>query len=82
MMTRRLLAIAWPAPVAAVQTTRHRVAVVVTRVPSGLGSTPDGLATTSGGGRQGATNQPIPVKPGEITPLDRTWWDRVTGWFR
>lgn len=46
----------------------HAATVPRTRVQD-LGSTPDGRATTSGGGSQNATNQPIPVMPCEIREL-------------
>ena len=46
----------------------HRATVARDRV-NDLGPTPDGRATTSGGGSQSATSQPIPVKPCEISEL-------------
>ena len=54
----------------------HRATVPRDRVPGGLGPTPDGRPTTSGGGSQNATNQPIPVRRNEITPLNDHWWSR------
>lgn len=63
-------------------TPTQRATVPKDRVPGGLGRTPDGRATTSGGGSQSATNQPIPVRPSEIKPLNQNLWDRVVGWFR
>jgi hypothetical protein len=59
----------------------HRATVPSNRV-DGLGSAPDGRPITSGGGSQSATNQPIPVKPSEIKPLDQSWVDRVISWFK
>ncbi|HUR83546.1 MAG TPA: RHS repeat-associated core domain-containing protein [Thermoanaerobaculia bacterium] len=56
--------------------------VPATRVPGGLQPAPDGRATTSGGGSQSATNQPIPVNPSEIKPLDQSWWQRLKGIFK
>jgi hypothetical protein len=47
----------------------HRATVPANRATD-LGRTPDGRATTSGGGSQNATNHPIPVKPEEIKRLD------------
>jgi RHS repeat-associated protein len=64
------------------ETPTHRATVPKDRVPGGLSPTPDGRPTTSGGGSQSATNQPIPVKPSEIKPLDRSWVDRVVSWFK
>ena len=46
----------------------HRATVPANRVPD-LGPAPDGRPTTSGGGSQAATSQPIPVKPSEIRKL-------------
>jgi hypothetical protein len=43
----------------------HRATVPADRI-NDLGPTPDGRPTTSGGGSQNATNQPIPVRPCEI----------------
>lgn len=63
-------------------TPTQRATVPQNRVPGGVGRTPDGRPTTSGGGSQAATSRAIPVKPHEIKPLDRTLWDRLTGWFR
>jgi hypothetical protein len=54
----------------------HRATVPRDRVPGGLGPTPDGRPTTSGGGSQNATNQPIPVSRTEIKPLNDRWWSR------
>ena len=48
----------------------HRATVPADRVPD-LGPAPDGRATTSGGGSQRATSQPIPVKPEEIKKLGK-----------
>jgi RHS repeat-associated protein len=48
----------------------HRATVPADRVPD-LGPAPDGRPTTSGGGSQSATPSPIPVKPGEIKPLNQ-----------
>jgi len=64
------------------ETPTHRATVPKDRVPGGLSPTPDGRPTTSGGGSQSATNQPIPVKPSEIKPLDRSWVDRLISWFK
>lgn len=50
-------------------TPTHRATVPANRV-NDLGATPDGRSVTSGGGRQNATNQPIPIKPDEIKQLD------------
>jgi hypothetical protein len=50
-------------------TPTHQATVPADRVPD-LGPTPDGRATTSGGGSQSATSKPIPVKPSEIKPLN------------
>ncbi|MGH9713866.1 MAG: RHS repeat-associated core domain-containing protein [Candidatus Acidiferrales bacterium] len=47
----------------------HRATVPASRV-EGLGPTPDGKATTSGGGTQAATKKPIPVKPPEVKKLN------------
>jgi hypothetical protein len=55
-----------------ITTPTHRATVPQDRVPGGLGPAPDGRATTSEGGSQSATNQPIPVKPAEITPRDQS----------
>jgi RHS repeat-associated protein len=63
-------------------TPTQRATVPKDRVPGGLGPTPDGRPTTSGGGSQSATNQPIPVKPSEIKPLNQNWLDRVISWFK
>lgn len=49
-------------------TPTHRATVPADRV-NDLGPAPDGRATTSGGGSQNATNQPVPVKPCEIHEL-------------
>jgi RHS repeat-associated protein len=64
------------------KTPTQRATVPKDRVPGELGLAPDGRPTTSGGGSQSATNQPIPVKPNEIKPLDRTWVDRIISWFK
>jgi len=64
------------------ETPTHRATVPKDRVPGSLGPTPDGRPTTSGGGSQSATNQPIPVRPDEIKPLDQSWLDRVVSWFK
>lgn len=45
----------------------HRATVPADRAE--LGPTPDGRATTSGGGSQAGATKPIPVKPHEIKPL-------------
>lgn len=47
----------------------HRATVPANRVKD-LGPTPDGKTTTSGGGTQAATRQPIPVKKKEIKKLN------------
>jgi hypothetical protein len=46
----------------------HRATVPASRVRNN-GPAPDGRPTTSGGGQQSATPDPIPVKPSEIVPL-------------
>jgi hypothetical protein len=51
------------------QAPTHQATVPANRVDD-LGPTPDGRATTSGGGSQSATSKPIPVKPSEIKPLN------------
>jgi len=48
----------------------HRATVPADRV-NDIGPTPDGRSTTSGGGSQNATSQPIPVKTCEIVELCR-----------
>ena len=48
----------------------HRATVPADRV-SNLQMAPDGRATTSGGGSQAATHQPIPVKPEELKKLNQ-----------
>jgi hypothetical protein len=63
-------------------TPTQRATVPKDRVPGGVGPTPDGRPTTSGGGSQSATNQPIPVKPSEIKPLKQNLWDKLIGWFQ
>jgi hypothetical protein len=60
----------------------HRATVPKDRVPGGLRPAPDGRPTTSGGGSQSATNQPIPVRPNEIKPMNQSLWDKVVSWFR
>ena len=47
----------------------HRATVPSGRVTD-LQATPDGRATTSGGGSQAATQKPIPVKPEELKKLN------------
>ena len=47
----------------------HRATVPADRV-DGLGTAPDGRSRTSGGGSQAATNNTIPVEPGDIVELD------------
>lgn len=56
-------------------TPTHRATVPRDRV-QGLQLAPTGR-NASGGGGQAITNQPIPVKPNELKPLDRNLWDRV-----
>jgi RHS repeat-associated protein len=63
-------------------TPTQRATVPKDRVPGGLSHTPDGRPTTSGGGSQSAANQPIPVKPSEIKPLNQSLWDKVISWFQ
>jgi len=48
----------------------HRATVPASRV-NDLQGTPDGRATTSGGGSQAATHKPIPVKPKELKKLNQ-----------
>ena len=59
----------------------QRATVPTDRVPGGLGPTPDGRPTTSGGGSQAATNRPIPVRPSEIRSLDQSVWRKIVSWF-
>jgi len=58
----------------------HSATVPQSRVPGGLEPAPSG-PTTSGGGSQAVTNQPIPVRPNEIKPLDQSIWQRVVDFF-
>jgi hypothetical protein len=60
----------------------HRATVPKDRVPGGLDVAPDGRPTTSGGGAQSATNQPIPVRPNEIKPMNQSLLDIVLSWFK
>jgi hypothetical protein len=59
----------------------HAATVPQSRVPGGLQPAPSG-PTATGGGSQAVTDRPIPVKPNEIKPLDRSVWDRVLDFFR
>jgi RHS repeat-associated protein len=59
----------------------HRATVPKDRLPGGLGPSPDGRPLTSGYGSQGATDQPIPVRPHEIKPMNQNFWDRIVSWF-
>jgi len=51
-------------------TPTHRATVPASQAGE-LGPTPDGRPRTSGGGSQAATNNPIPVKPEQIKPLNQ-----------